>query len=63
MERNLQNRVTKKLRAVDSDLVQDTCSERDCGMTILVEQEDKESGRKSRCTACLMRAKMMGKIK
>jgi hypothetical protein len=60
MERNTQNRVTKKFRAIESDLVQDICSEPACGMTILVEKEDKTKGRKSRCMSCLMRAKVMG---
>ena len=63
MERNPQTRVTRKLRAIESDLVQDTCSEPACGMTILVEKDDKAKGRKSRCTACLMRAKIGDGIK
>ena len=59
MERNAQTRVTRKMKAVDSNLVQDTCAEPSCGMAILVEKEDKAAGRKSRCVACLMRAKLL----
>lgn len=58
MSRNIQTRVTKKMRAFDSNLVEDVCSEPSCQMTILVEADDKAKGRKSRCMACLMRAKV-----
>lgn len=41
------------------NLVEDTCSDPNCGMTILVEQDHKQQGRKSRCMSCIMRAKMV----
>lgn len=58
MKTEYQPKSTKKMQAVDCNLVQDSCSEKECGMTILVDKEDKAAGRKSRCMACLMRAKM-----
>ena len=51
------------LRAV-TNLAEDTCSEPGCEMTILVDKHDKEQGRGSQCTSCLMRNKIArGEIK
>jgi hypothetical protein len=50
-----------KQRATRPDmqaLTEDQCAEIGCGMTILVDKEDKEQGRRSRCVACLMRNKL-----
>lgn len=48
----------RDLRAVLADVVEDTCSESDCKMTILVDKNDKALGRKSRCMSCLVREKV-----
>lgn len=53
----MEPRVTKTNIEVDKSLAMDICCEPDCGMSIMVEKGDKEKGRKSRCTACIMRAK------
>lgn len=51
------------MRAI-TNLVEDTCSEKGCEMSILVDREDKEQGRRSRCVSCLMRNKIArGEIK
>ncbi len=54
----METRVTKTNMEVEQNLVLDTCSEPDCGISIMVERDDKVAGRKFRCTACLMRTKM-----
>jgi len=41
-----------------ANLVEDYCAEPSCRMSILVEKDDKQTGRKNLCTACLMRQKM-----
>ena len=41
-----------------TNLVQDKCSHPKCGVTILVDRNDKIHGRKSLCTSCLMRQKL-----
>ena len=47
-----------------SDLVEDKCANPKCGITIMVDRHDKESGRKSRCVSCVVRAKIAaGEIK
>lgn len=53
-----QERVTKTDLESVSNLVEDHCVEPNCGMTILVDKDLKQQGRKSRCTACLMRLKL-----
>ena len=61
MARNsTQFRVTKRMRAIqlDDDLVQDSCSDSRCGVTIWVDKDLKSQGRKFRCTACLLRDKI-----
>lgn len=51
------------MRAI-TNLVEDTCSEANCGMTILVDKQDKENGRRSQCMSCLMRNKIArGEVK
>lgn len=49
------DRPTKTNVEIDQTMDLDTCSEKDCGMSIMVEKELKLQGRKFRCTACLMR--------
>ena len=49
---------TKSEMECVANLAEDICSEPACGMTILVDKDLKEQGRKSLCTACLMRLKM-----
>lgn len=51
--------VTKTNIEVERNLALDVCSEKDCGISIMVDKKDKEAGRKSRCTACLMRTKLI----
>jgi hypothetical protein len=63
MEPNFQNRITKREIPAASNLVEDICSEPTCGITIFVDKDDKTTGRKSRCTACLMRSKLSMGIK
>ena len=46
---------------ISSLLVEDICVEPGCGTTILVDREDKLAGRQSRCTACIMRSKLIDK--
>lgn len=58
MERNMQTRVTKSMEAVNNNLVADVCCEPDCGITLLVDKDEKAQGRKQRCTACTMRMKL-----
>ena len=53
-----QRAVTQSTMKAVSNLVESNCSEASCGMTILVDREDLAQGRKDRCVACLMRAKM-----
>lgn len=55
----MEPRVTKTNIEVDKSLVMDVCCENDCGMSIMVDKRDKDMGRKSRCTACIMRAKTL----
>ena len=54
---NTNTKVTKSTLEVDKTLAMGTCCEPDCGMSILVDKSDKDSGRQVRCTACLMRVK------
>lgn len=64
MSMSYKTRATKSEMEAVANLAEDTCSEPSCGMTILVDKEDKAAGRKSRCMACLMRTKMVrGEIK
>lgn len=47
-----------------ANLVEDTCADPLCGMTIMVDKDMKEQGRKSRCMSCIMRTKMArGEVK
>lgn len=55
---SMQRAVTQSTMKAVTNLVESTCSEASCGMTILVDREDMSQGRKERCVACLMRAKM-----
>jgi len=50
--------VTKRMEAVNENMVMDTCSEPKCGVTIWVDKDLKAQGRKSRCTSCLIREKI-----
>lgn len=58
MDTDFKNRVTRSDLHAVSNLVEDTCSEPGCAMTILVDRDLKEQGRKSRCMACIMRNKI-----
>ena len=40
---------------IDLSMTMDNCCEKDCGIPILVDKDLKDQGRKSRCTACMMR--------
>jgi hypothetical protein len=53
---------TKTMRAVGDTLTLGECSEPDCRMSILVEKHDVAHGRKTRCVACLMKAKLSGAL-
>lgn len=44
----------------DSNLSMDVCS--NCKIPVLTERDDKENGRKVKCTACLMKFKILGAI-
>lgn len=50
-------RVTKTEMEAMSNMAEDTCAEPTCGMTIWVDKDLKEQGRKSKCMPCLVRAK------
>jgi hypothetical protein len=55
--------VTRRIKRVDvEDLVLDRCCETDCFVTIMVEKNEKDSGRQNRCTACMMRNKLRGTL-
>lgn len=56
MDSDFKIRVTRKVHAMN--LVEDVCSEPGCGMSILVDKDLKEQGRRSHCVACLMRNKI-----
>lgn len=59
MNKDIQNRVTRRdMPAMDASMVEDNCSDATCGMTILVDKDLKEQGRKSRCMSCILREKM-----
>lgn len=64
MDVDFKNRVTRNdLRAM-ANLVEDSCSEAGCGMTILVDKSQKEQGHKSQCMSCIIRAKLAkGEVK
>lgn len=55
---NYRQRATKSEMEAVSNLVEDTCADPNCGMTILVDKDLKEKGRKSHCISCLMRHKL-----
>lgn len=55
---NYKQCATKTEMEAVSNLVEDTCADPKCGMTILVDKDLKDKGRKSHCTACLMRHKL-----
>lgn len=58
---NYKQNVTKTEMESVSNLAEDTCDEPGCGMTILVDKDLKERGRKSRCVSCLMKSKLKKK--
>lgn len=58
MNKGYEPKSTKTMKAVAANVVLDTCCEPACGMTILVEKEEKESHRQNRCMACIMLMKM-----
>jgi hypothetical protein len=49
-------KATVKDIKIDPTMAMDTCS--DCDIPVLVDKDLKDNGRKSRCTACLMRLKI-----
>lgn len=53
---------TKAMKAVNESMVMDVCAEKNCGITIYVDKEDKDNHRKNRCMACIMRSKLRGKL-
>ena len=55
---NRETKVTKTDLEIDNSMVLDTCCESGCGISVMVEKDMKEAGRKTRCTACLMRLKL-----
>jgi len=55
---DFKTRVTRNDLHAATNLVEDTCAEVGCEMTILVNKDLKEQGRQSRCTACIMRSKI-----
>lgn len=54
-------KLTKTDLEIDKNLTLDACCEVDCGISIMVDKIEKESARKSRCIACMMRLKMGAK--
>ncbi len=64
MDVDIKNRVTRNDLHTMTNLVEDTCSEAGCGMTILVDKHHKEQGHASQCMSCVMRAKLAkGEVK
>lgn len=59
---NPELKITARMEALNATLDTDICCETDCGVTILVDKNDKKQGRQQRCTACLMRLKMCQSI-
>lgn len=55
---NVEPKVTRKMQAVNPNLVVETCCEPECATTILVDKDEKASGRQVRCVACMMRMKI-----
>lgn len=53
---------TKTMKAVQADVTISECCETDCKMTVLVEKSELAQGRKIRCTACMMKAKMYANL-
>lgn len=50
--------VTKKdIKPLDKGLTYDICSESNCGASVVVELDFKNSGRKVRCSDCIVRMK------
>ncbi len=62
MNKNINTKSTKTMRAVSSDLTIAECCEKDCQMTMLVEKSEVAQGRKNRCTACVMKSKIRNAI-
>lgn len=60
--RSYEPKTTTSMKAVGAGMVADTCCEPDCGMSILVEPEEKDRGT-NRCISCMMRAKLRGIVK
>lgn len=58
MSADYQTRTTRRDLHSFANLAEDVCSEPGCGMTIIVDKDDKEAGRKSHCVSCLMRNKL-----
>jgi hypothetical protein len=58
MSDDYKNRTTRRDLQSFANLAEDVCSEPGCGMTILVDKDDKERGRKCHCVSCLMRNKL-----
>jgi hypothetical protein len=56
-------KVTKRDIEIDRSMVLDKCSEKDCGIPVMVEKDLRDKGRQTRCMACLMRFKMVQSIK
>lgn len=58
MKTNQRRAVTVREMESFANLAEDVCSDPACGMTILVDKDLKEQGRKSYCSACLIRNKL-----
>lgn len=58
---NYETKVTRKLKAVNPNLTVATCCESDCQTTILIDKDEGDTGRATRCVACAMRMKLNGK--
>lgn len=54
----LQPKVTRRDFEMDASLALDVCCEPDCHITVMVERDMKEQGRKVRCIACMMKFKL-----
>lgn len=52
---------TRTMKAVECDMVLSECSESDCKMSITVDKDDLNKGRKNRCLACIMASKLGSK--
>jgi hypothetical protein len=54
----LDPKITRSDFEMDTNLLLDVCCESDCNIPVTVDKDLKEKGRKTRCTACMIRFKL-----